>query len=50
MRGQDPVKDWSLVIERVTLEDDGIFQCQVKMIITNHSIFVSSVQQTVNIR
>ena len=21
--------DWSLVIEKVTLEDDGIFQCQV---------------------
>jgi len=29
MRGQDPVRDWSLVIESVTLEDDGIFQCQV---------------------
>ena len=29
MRGQDPVRDWSLVIEKVTLEDDGIFQCQV---------------------
>ena len=30
MRGQDPVRDWSLVIEKVTLEDDGIFQCQVR--------------------
>jgi len=29
MRGEDPVRDWSLVIEKVTLEDDGIFQCQV---------------------
>ena len=29
MRGQDPVRDWSLVIENVSLEDDGIFQCQV---------------------
>ena len=29
MRGEDPVMDWSLVIEKVTLEDDGIFQCQV---------------------
>ena len=29
MRGEDPVRDWSLVMEKVTLEDDGIFQCQV---------------------
>jgi len=29
MRGQDPVRDWSLVIENISLEDDGIFQCQV---------------------
>ena len=31
MRGQDPVRDWSLVIEKVTLEDDGVFQCQVRL-------------------
>ena len=38
MEGGDPVRQWDLVLERVTLEDDAVFQCQVGAGATSPSI------------